>query len=92
MATIDVTTTPAQALPRGNRHAAILQNLSDTDIYVSSDPGVTAADGPYSGLRIKADGGTLAIADVASNKETADRAIYAVHAGSGVKALRYVQF
>lgn len=92
MPSVDIATTPTQVLPRAGRNALILQNLSDTDIYIAARGNVTAAAGENSGLRIKADGGTLSLTDLATNRAVADAAIYAVHGGSGTKELRYEIF
>lgn len=92
MPSVNIATTPTEVLPRGSRNAVIFQNLSDTDMFIAARGNVTAAAGPNSGLRVKADGGTLSLTDLFGNRAVADVAIFAVHAGSGNKELRFETF
>lgn len=92
MPSVNIATTPTEVLSRASRNAVVLQNLSDTDMFVAARGNLTAAAGDNSGLRIKADGGTLSLTDLAGNGSVADAAIYAVHAGTGTKELRYEIF
>lgn len=90
MATVTITTAPTLVLPAGNRSVSVLQNLSDTDIFVGDSPNVTVADGPHSGIRVRAGGGTLTLTGLPGNPGLPGSPLYAVHAGSGGKPLRHL--
>jgi hypothetical protein len=92
MPSVNVATNPTEVLPRGSRNAVVFQNLSDTDIFVGARGNVTAAAGENSGLRVRAAGGTFALTDLFGSRAVADAAIFAVHAGTGTKELRYEIF
>lgn len=97
MASVDVTTTATLAIPAGtDRRVLMIQNLSDTDIYIGFAAGVTVADGANSGIQIPANGGNISMTDLPSRghgayRDINDVGIYAVHGGSGTKKLRYIQ-
>lgn len=92
MATVNISTSATLVVPEDHRNAVLLQNLSDTDIVIGHSPAVTVEDGPHSGLRIKADGGTLALTALPGDWRLSGRAIYARHAGVGTKPLRYITY
>ena len=88
MPSVNVTTTAALVVPSGSRRALILQNVSDADITFAFRPGVTAT-GADAGLVLKPDE-TFAIGALAgSTFNTAATPVYALHAGSGDKVLRW---
>jgi hypothetical protein len=83
MKTSTITTTASEVLARdGNRVGYILQNLSDTDVYVDmeNDGDTLTAD---TGVKVAA-GGSL----IVDSKMFARRGIRAIHAGSGNKIVR----
>jgi len=74
----------------------MLQNLSDTDIYIRfTGSAVTVEDGANAGLKLHANGGMISLPDLPSDSRFGsiqnenDNAVYAIHAGSGTKTLRY---
>lgn len=71
-----------------DRKWAILQNLSDTDIFVSLDGSsdVTGSAGAKPGLKLSANGGTAAGGEGEYNINFSGP-IYAVHEGAGNKVL-----
>lgn len=81
-----VTTSSSQIIPPGLRQGVILQNLSDTDIYISTQAAVTVADGANAGLKLAAAGGMMAV----SNLPSSSSPFYGIHAGTGTKQLRYL--
>ena len=88
MPSFNVTTTSQQVLPPKNRKAVIFVNHSDAALFLSitGNAQVTAAAGPNAGLPL-APGASLTLGP---NSGTANnRAVYAVHASSGDKELRY---
>lgn len=96
MPSVDVTTTSTLAIPaKDNRRILMIQNESDTDIYISFTAGVTVADGANSGVKLPV-GAMVSMPDLPSNQRFGDRqvendgGIYAVHGGSGIKKLRYI--
>jgi len=92
MPSLNVTTTSAFVLPARRRKVLILQNLSDTDMFVNFNAAAAVADGATAGLRLKADGGTLSLPELSGGAARAnDVSIAAVHGGSGTKTLRYVE-
>jgi hypothetical protein len=66
----------------------ILQNQSDTDIYVSFEgtTGVTTDAGANPGIEIMANGGSLATGEGEFNPNL-NASIYAIHGGTGTKNL-----
>ena len=67
-----VTTASQEVIPSGVRKVLILQNFSDSDIYIRTS-GPVAVSGANAGIRIKAGGGSVTISqsgvgDVAPNK------------------------
>jgi hypothetical protein len=92
MPTLNVTTSSTVVLPFRRRKALIIQNLSDTDIYVNFNAAVTIADGATAGLRLKADGGSISLPELSGAAGRAnDMSVSAIHGGSGTKTLRYVE-
>lgn len=97
MASVDVTTSATLVIPASDdRRVLMIQNLSDTDIYIGFAAGVTVADGANSGIKIPANGGNISMTDLPNrghglSRDINDLAIYAVHGGSGTKKLRYIQ-
>lgn len=74
----------------------MLQNLSDTDIYIRlAGTAVTIEDGANAGLKLPANGGMSAFPDLPASERFGtsqvenDNAVYAIHGGSGTKTLRY---
>lgn len=93
MPSVSISTTPTKVVGPKNLNSVILQNLSDTDIFVAARSNVTVAAGSNSGLRIKAGGGVLALNDLMDRPHSADDLqLYAIHSGSGTKELRYEIF
>ena len=85
---INVTTTAAAAVAAARRRAIIIQNQSDTDIYIAFDnASVTGASGSYPGIKLPANGGVWAGTSVSAADQTCDRAVYAIHSGTGNKVL-----
>lgn len=80
----NATTSPTKISDAKFRAGLIIQNLSDTDIYVavegSSD--VTAGGGAKPGMLIKANGGTV----TADGPHCPQHAIWVIHGGTGSKA------
>lgn len=98
MPSVDVTTSSTLAIPaKDNRRILMIQNESDTDIYIGFTSGVTVADGANSGIKLPANGGMVSMPDLPSNERFGNRqvendgGIYAVHGGSGTKKLRYIE-
>lgn len=71
-----------------DREWFILQNLSDTDIFVSLEgtSAVTGAAGASPGYRLAANGGTLTGGEGEFNLNN-NGPIYAIHEGTGSKTL-----
>jgi hypothetical protein len=92
MPSVDVTTSVAQILPQDlTRKGVIFQNLTDTDIYIGTDPATTVTDGPSSGLKIAANGGVFDLSQLPGSFLAATVPLYAVHGGTGTQSLRYLQ-
>lgn len=84
----NVTTTAQAVVSATRRRAIIIQNHSDTDIYIAFDnSGVTGPAGSYPGIKIPASGGIFAATSVSPWDQTCDRVLHAIHAGSGNKVL-----
>jgi len=84
-------TTATQVVPARSRAVLILQNLSSVDMYVGFEPGVTAADGAASGIKLAA-GETLPLSGLPGRAATAvNAAVYAVHEDGAAQNLRYVE-
>lgn len=66
----------------------VLQNQSDSNIYVAIDGStdVTIDTGTKPGIKLKP-GQSLLSSDIPGNSKANDNAIYAVHDGSGSKTL-----
>lgn len=91
MPSINVTTAATQVVPPGTRSALILQNVSDTDIFFGFDSTVTATAGANSGIRLAANGGSITITRLPEGGGgSASGGVYAVHAGTGTKELRFL--
>jgi acetyl esterase/lipase len=84
---VSVAVTATLVAAAASRRWALLQNQSDTDIYVSLDgtSGVTINSGASPGHLIRP-GEAIAIAGSAHMGAT-DPAIYAIHGGAGTKTL-----
>jgi hypothetical protein len=91
MSSVNVATTPTQVVPRRTgRTLLLIENVSDTDVFVGFNSDVSAAAGPASGITLRAAGGKLFVAadNLQGRVRAAEYALYAVHAGSGEKELR----
>lgn len=83
-----VTTTAQVAAADARRRSIFLQNQSDTDLYVAfGNANVTGPSGASPGIKILANGGTLAAAAVSPWDQSLDGPIHAIHAGTGSKVL-----
>jgi len=87
MAAISVTTTAAVVLAAAqDRTSIVLQNISDTDIYVYPAATVTASEGANTGIRVIAAGNfVISPSNVSADKLQA--AWYGIHGGAGNKTL-----
>lgn len=84
----NVTTTAQSVVTATKRRALIVQNQSDTDLYIAFDnAAVTGPAGTYPGIKLAANGGTWSGTSVSPWDQTCDRAVYAIHAGTGNKVL-----
>jgi len=87
MASFNITTAPQEIAPRtNNKRAIIINNPSDTDIYCSTSPFVTATADANTGIPVKA-GGNMTISPSDDYANSCGLAWYAVHAGTGNKQL-----
>lgn len=93
MAKVAVTNVPTVVSPARQRKWFIVQNQSDTEIYISfaaDAASLTPASGNNPGLKLKPDS-MLSFDDIASADFSArrvnDAVIYAIHDGSGDKNL-----
>jgi hypothetical protein len=85
MPVASVTTTASAAVPgRQGRNGLVLQNLSDTDLYVAPASDVSAANG----YKLTANGGSLNL----TGGGGLVGAFYAIHGGAGSKDLRWFDF
>lgn len=86
---IAVGTSPTIVRPAEARRLLILQNLSDTDIFVAIEGStdVTTAAGAKPGLRLNANGGSFVAGEESHLPGGAEQAIYAIHGGTGTKDL-----
>ncbi len=92
MPSVNVTTAAAVLVPLNySRKGLLIQNLSDTDVFLSPDPAVTAVAGAHSGIKLGA-GEQLGLTGDAGVAVLSRCAISAIHAGSGNKEVRYVEF
>lgn len=89
MPSLNVTTTSAEVLPARNRSALILQNISDTEVWLNFNAHVTASAGAQAGLRLLP-GGTFSLTELPRGSAN-NVAVYAIHAGAGTKELRYIE-
>lgn len=85
---VNVGTTATLVQGSVEREWVILQNLSDTDIYLSLDGSsdVTGAAGAKPGVRLSANGGMLSGGEGEFNIFY-NNPIYAIHEGTGNKVL-----
>lgn len=85
---INVTTAATLVQASQDRKWSILQNLSDTDIYVALDGSsdVTGAAGAKPGIKLSAQGGIAAGGEGEFNINFSGP-IYAIHEGTGSKVL-----
>jgi hypothetical protein len=91
MPAFNVTTSAAVVVPANDgRNGVILQNISDTDVFVGASS-VTAAFGANAGLRIAANGGSLSLSRSFPGDRAICGALFCVHAGSGNKEVRYLE-
>ncbi len=85
MPVANVTTTATAAIPgRQGRNGLVLQNLSDTDLYVAPAGDVSTANG----YKLAAAGGVLSL----TGGGGLAGAFYAIHGASGSKELRWFDF
>ena len=90
MASVTVTTTAGQALAAtGNRSGFIMQNQSDTDMFVGKSATVSNT-GATLGYKLAA-GQSLAIGSSEVRLLSAQAAWYAIHYGSGDKVLCVIE-
>lgn len=89
MPSFNVTTASQLAIPAKPRNLLIMQNVSDADIYFSFRPNVTAAAGANSGIKLAVNA-SITMTDTES-KALNDQPVYAVHAGTGNKELRFLE-
>jgi len=86
--THEIATTSTQVVPPRARGVLLLQNVSDTDIYIGFAAGVTTTPGPESGIKLRPNA-TLSLTDLPGSSGTAvNTGVWAVHAGTGTKELR----
>lgn len=85
---VNVGTSPTLVQTATEREWLIMQNLSDTDIYLSMDGSsdVSGAAGAKPGVRISANGGMISGGEGEFNIYF-NNPIYAVHEGTGNKVL-----
>ncbi len=91
MPSLNITTAATPIVPETGRNGLFLQNLSDTDIFVSNRAGVTAAAGANAGLKVAANGGVLTIGRLEGGLLAPCTGWWGVHAGTGAKELRYLE-
>lgn len=72
------------------RRWIIIQNLSDTDVFLALDGStdVTIASGLKPGVRIAANGGNLSVGE-SQRDTTTNFPIYAIHGGTGTKDISF---
>lgn len=91
MPKVSVTPTSAQVIAADSaRKTLILQNNSDTDIYVRFGAGNTVADSDASaGTKLAANGGSMTLNRVGSVAGIEAEPVNAIHFGTGTKKLAY---
>lgn len=77
-------------IPARKRSVLILQNLSDTDVYIAFEP-VSVDGAPDAGIMLAAGGGTISFPELSYAHTANNGALYAVHAGAGIKHLNYIE-
>jgi hypothetical protein len=87
IAKIAVGTSPTLVRPTETRRLLIIQNLSDTDVFIALEgsAGVTTDTGANPGLRLNANGGVFVGGEESHLPGGAEQAIYAIHGGTGTK-------
>ena len=84
----NVTSSAQLVVAAARRRSFILQNQSDTDIYISlGNASVTGPSGSYPGIKVLANGGVWSGTAVSPWDQSNDDAIYAIHASTGNKVL-----
>jgi hypothetical protein len=89
---VNITTTAQKILPTDlKRHTLILQNNSDTPIYLAfgDNKSTLTASGNTRGIIIPSSGGTLIFDETDANFSAVSAAVWAIHGGTGTKELTY---
>ena len=88
---VDITTTAQMILERDmKRRTLILQNNSDTDIFLAfGEDKVLTATGATRGIILVSGGGTLILDETDANVSAVSSALWAIHGGTGTKELTY---
>jgi len=79
-AQVNVATTATQVRAAAVRQTIIIQNMSDTDMYLGDDNSVTTGNG----FKVGANGGTITL-----DNFTGD--VYMIHGGAGNKVACYFE-
>lgn len=83
----DVTTSSAVMLAQNpNRKYLLIENLSDTNIYIKFGGDAVVAEG----IMLTSGGGSYAMSRLVGNIDT--RAVHAIHQGTGDKAISFTEY